>query len=75
MLGMRECPSNFFKLSGISPNQQSKVRYVALLWGLSTPHAIWAVGLDQEVFYSNSNCKSQKLSCQVSESEFHEVQK
>ena len=79
MLGMRKgplpgVPKYFCYPSGISPNQQSEVRYVALLWGLSTPRAILAVGLDQKFFHLVSNCKPRRLSFQVSESEFHEVQ-
>ena len=49
---------------------------MALLWALSTPQMIVAVGLDQELPHLVSNCdESGRVSFQVSDLEFHDMQK
>ena len=51
----------------ISGKHPQTLRYVALLWALTTPHTILVVGLNQELSHRVTNCESRRLSFQVLE--------
>ena len=65
---------------GISFLARKEFRYVVLLWALPTLYSFMVVRYNWELPHLVSNCESRResqgsLSFQVSESEFHKMQK